>query len=345
MLKVERGYILKTSDIKQKAMQLGYLACGVIPSGVIKEYTQYLDKRVESFPESKELYEQLYNNANLPENAKSIIVCTRRYNQYKAAESLNGLIGKLYQFDGRLPYSNEYRAKIEFEAYLKIFGIGILQCAVPVRLAAAKAGLGKFGRNNFIYSHEHGSYIWIDAWVTDKELDCDTVEENIRLSACNDNCGKCIQACPTRALSGAFSMDRGKCVTQLQCFAKEDKPDVNTRTQMGTWLYGCDACQNACPLNQDKFMETEEFPLLVEFEEYLSPERVLEMDEDTYQNVVNPRFWYIGKEGLWRWKCNTLGSMINSGDKKYHPLIRKSCKHEDIRIGKVAQSGCAKLGI
>ena len=336
---------MKTTDIKQKALQLGYLACGVIPSGAIKEYTRQLDERVKTFPASKELYEQLYNNANLPETANSIIVCTRRYNRYKVPESLIGLIGKVYMFDGRLPFSDEYRVKVEFEAYLKILGIGVLQCIVPVRLAAAKAGLGKFGRNNFIYKPEHGSYIWIDAWVTDQKLDYDTVEDDIHLPACNDNCGKCMKACPTKALSGVFSMDRGKCVTQLQCFAKENEPDGNTRSQMGTWLYGCDACQDACPLNKNKFLETEEFPLSSEFEEYLNPERVLEMDEDTYQNVVNPRYWYIGKEGMWRWKCNILGSMINSGDSKYHSLIKKSRDDEDMRVRKVAQYGCEKLGI
>ena len=336
---------MKTSDLKQKALELGYLACAVIPIGAIKDYAQQLDRRVQSFPDSKELYESLYGLAKPPENAKSIVVCTRRYNRYKVPESLEGLIGKVYMFDGRLPYSDENRTKTEFETYLKVLGLGILKCGVPDRLAAARAGLGKFGRNNFLYSPEHGSYIWIDTWVTDRELDYDAVEDDILLSACSDNCGKCIQACPTKALAGGFSMDRGKCVTQLQCFAKEDAPDENTRAQMGMWLYGCDACQDACPMNKNRFSEAAEFPLLADFEEYISPERILEMDEDSYQNVVNPRFWYIGKEGMWRWKCNALGAMINSGDSKYHSLIKKSCEHEDARIRKVAQFGRDKLGI
>jgi epoxyqueuosine reductase len=84
-------------------------------------------------------------------------------------------------------------------------------------------------------------------------------------------------------------MDRGKCITNISCFSK-DVPKEDIRSKLGLWLYGCDACQDACPLNKDKFNETEEFPLLPEFEEYLKPENILKMDEETYINILNPRF-------------------------------------------------------
>ena len=335
---------MSSREIKQRALQLGYLACGIIPSNLFDEYKEYLDERVKAFPESRELYEFLYGNVRQPENAKSIVVCTQRYNKYKVPEKLAGLFGKVYFFDSRVPYSQEYRASVEFGAYLKLLGMNVIQCMVPVRQAAAKAGLGKFGRNNCIYDPKHGSYIWIEAWVVDKELEYDAIEENTALSACSDGCQKCISACPTKALSGSYLMNRGKCVTQLACYAK-DTLDENTRQQMGLWLYGCDKCQDACPLNKNKFVESQDFPLLKEYEEYLHPERILEMGEDTYENVVNPRFWYAGKDGLWLWKCNALRSMINSGDKKYHSLIKKYCDNGDSRIREIAQWGCAKLGI
>ena len=60
-------------------------------------------------------------------------------------------IGKFYLFDVRLPYVEEHRAQSEFEAFLKNTGLGIVKGGVPDRLAAAKAGLGKFGRNNFFF--------------------------------------------------------------------------------------------------------------------------------------------------------------------------------------------------
>ena len=92
-------------------------------------------------------------------------------------------------------------------------------------------------------------------------------------------------------------------------------------------------------------MESEEFPLSAEFEEYLKPERILEMDEDTYLNIIFPRYWYAGKDNLWLWKRNALRSMINSGENKYHPLIKKCCNHADNRISETARWGCNKLGI
>ena len=336
------GKSVSSKEIKQKALHCGYVACGIIPSTAFSEYKQYLDERVNTFPGSKNFYENMYGMVNPDDNAKSIIVCTQRYNRYKVPASLEGMIGKFYMFDGRVPYSQEFRAKTEFETWLKLNGINILKCGIPARWAAAKAGLGKFGRNNFIYSPEHGSYIWIESWAVDVELECDALQNEIYLSNCNDNCEKCIKACPTKALSGKLSMDMGKCITRLVCSAK-DIPNEEIRPLMGSWIYGCDMCQSACPLNKGKFAETEEFPLLSEFEEYLKPENILEMDDDTYQNIVNPRFWYSGKEGVWRWKCNALRCMINSGDKKYLGLVKKYCDHEDERIREIAQWGCRIL--
>ena len=332
-------------DIKQKALELGYLACGIIPANIFEEYTRYLDERVKTFPESKALYESLYALAHQPDAAKSIVVCTRGYTKYKTPDSLNGLYGKVYMFDGRLPYAHENRMKSEFESYLSICGVNILQCGVPDRWAAAKAGLGKFGRNNFIYDKTHGSYIWIHTWTTDKELEYDVIEENVMAEACGDiGCEKCVGACPTKALSGSLSMNRGKCITHLQCDLNSI-PDEETMSGMGLWLYGCDECQDACPMNRNKFTEREAFPLLAEVEEYLQPERILEMDEATYADIVNPRFWYLGKDGAWLWKCNALRSMINDGGSKYHPFIRACRDCADDRIRKTARWGCEKLGI
>ena len=336
--------IMIAQDIKRMALQLGYTACGIIPSASFDEYAQYLDERVKSFPESKELYRLLYGLVQPPENSKSIIVCTWRYNRYKVPEQLDGVIGKLYLFEFIDPVSRDYGVYEEFKEYLESLGMNTLKGYMPARWLAAKAGLGKFGHNNFIYDPEHGSYIWIDAWPVDVELDYDAAPENTTLSECSQGCRKCIEACPTKAMPGGFSMDRGKCAAHLSYFSKGVPPE-DIRTQMGSWLYGCDACQDACPLNKGKFTQTQELPLLSELEEYLKLEKILEMDADTYINILYQQFRYPGKDGLWLWKCNALRSMINSGNAKYHHLIKQRCDDPDERIREVARWGCEKLNI
>ena len=131
----------------------------------------------------------------------------------------------------------------------------------------------------------------------------------MRLPDCDEGCNKCINSCPTNALSGEHTMDMGKCITYL--FSKEIT-DEKLSKQMSKWIYGCDVCQDVCPHNQNKYNEAEEFPLLTEHSELLDLKRIMEMDEETYKNVINPRFWYVGENGLQIWKQNAKRAIENS---------------------------------
>ena len=333
-----------SKKIKEKAKALGYTACGIIPATAFSEYLSELDERSRLFPKSKKHYDELRFFATPPKSAKSIIVCTQRYNKYMVPKESEPYIGKMYLFDNRVSYTCENRVNTEFETFMKVLGLNMIEAPVPDRWAGARAGLGRFGRNNFLYDADHGSYIIINTWLVDKELDFEETPENISLSACGDNCHKCIEACPTGALSGKLKMDMGKCICRVQ-FDKEDALSEKMREQMGVWIYGCDACQDVCPVNKDKFIESEEYPLLKEFGELVEPESILGMDEQTYRKVLNPRFWYAGEDNLWLWKCNSLRAMINSKDPKYHTLIKRNSENEDKRISQMAKWGCEKLGI
>ncbi|MCL2378803.1 MAG: hypothetical protein FWC77_06730 [Defluviitaleaceae bacterium] len=328
-----------TNKIKEKAVQLGYSGCGIIPAEIFEEYNKSLDERAKSFPESKEFYESQAGRAVPPANSKSIIVCVRGYNHYKIPPKLEKHIGKYYLFHGGIPYSQAFAAKAEFEAFLQVSGIGILKSQPPpVRWAAAKAGLGKFGRNNFIFTNQHGSHTHIDTWVVDTALEYGNPAADYLMPGCKAGCRKCIQACPTKALNGDFSMDRSKCITHLM-YEKKPLPS-ELRAQMGQWLYGCDVCQDVCPMNKGKLTNTEDFPLLSQYEEHIEPEKILLMDDDTYTNIVYPRFWFAGKDATLTWQCNALRCMINSGDARYRKLIQECSNHPEPRIRGIARWGC-----
>lgn len=337
------GNINLSSRIKEKAREIGYDLCGITSVDQIEEYALHLDERIKNFPESRELYENLYPLAFPQKNvewAKSIIVCVRRYGKYNIPEELDEYFGKSHLVDGRLKYSAEYSWKLDFEAYLNELGLKNAYAIVPARLAAANAGLGRIGKNNFFYTKEYGSWVSIETWVTDSEMEYD---EPARSLNCPEGCNRCIDSCPTGALDKPLSMNRGKCIAQLT-----NMPNLQTeelRKDMGTWVYGCDICQNVCPKNKNTWEEKEDFIDLSDITPYLSLESIWKMDERTFLDVIQPRFWYIGQDGLWIWKCNALRAMINSRDPKYHSYIKKALENPDQNIRRTALWACQQLGI
>lgn len=329
--------------IKEKAYVSGYDLCGIIEAKSFNEFNNYLKKRIEKFPKSAHLYEKLYSLGEPVEKAdwaKSIIVCVRRYNKYKLPEDIDRLFGKVYLFDGRLSYSNEYSGKINFGNYLKEQGMRVYEDGVSARWAAVKAGLGQFRKNNFLYT-EFGSFVWIDTWMVDVKLDYDNESVN-KAVPCPENCNKCIKSCPTKALSEDFAMDRGACIAQLSFYSSE-LPTEEVREKMGTWVYGCDVCQDVCPMNANKWNEEEKFPEIDKISESLSLEQIFNMDENTVLDVLYPRFWYISKDRIWLWKCNVLRAMANSGDIKYIKLIKQACNDNNDKVRNMALWALEKL--
>lgn len=124
--------------------------------------------------------------------AKSVVVCITRYGKYKIPEHLEGLIGKYYLYDHKLqPSSKGFTDNDAFEAYLKELGLKTakeLHGVPSARWAAYKAGLGVIRKNNFFYT-AHGSWMIIDTWLIDQELE---LIETPDLPDCPENCTKCV---------------------------------------------------------------------------------------------------------------------------------------------------------
>lgn len=340
---------LLAEEVKATAHELGYDLCGIMRADTIQEYITYLDDRIKNFPGSRHLYEDLYDLAypgDKVERTKSVIVCIRTYSRYNIPPEINKYIAKYYLFDRRLEYSSEYAQDESFEKFLSAMGMRTLKNEVSARWAAVKAGLGTFGHNNFIYTR-FGSWIWIDTWIVDMEMQYD--EPSPRTVDCPPNCRRCVEACPTKALSAPLMMDMGKCVAQLSYYSGEIYPNElipePLREQMGTWVYGCDICQEVCPRNKSKWSAKGSFPGLDELVELVKLENIVRMDEKTFLDIIQPRFSYIGQDGLWIWKCNALQAMTNSGDIKYHECIREACTDENTNVREMAEWACKKLNI
>lgn len=335
--------------IKDKAIALGFDHCGIVKVDAVAEYALCLEERIKAFPESKPYYDYLSRLAAPQKNydwAKSIIVCAARYGKYKVPENIDNYIAKLYLCGGyKQPnYSKEYSSITAFETFLTGEGIKFakeLLGITPARMCAVKANLGVIRKNNFLYT-EHGSWVWLETWLIDKELEY--AESEKKIPSCPPDCSKCIDACPTGALRSQFLTDMGTCIARLT-YSQTGQAPEHLRDKMGKWIYGCDDCQNACPMNNGKWEEKEEYPRLDELTEYISPEKIAEMDEKTLVDIMTPLFWIIGKDKLWMWKCNAIRSMANSNDAKYNCYIKKLCDDDNENVRQAANWACEKLGI
>ncbi len=116
------------------------------------------------------------------------------------------------------------------------------------RSFACASGMGFIGKNNMLIMPEYGSYVFLVEILTTAFLSLSDSEPTE--NQCG-SCSRCIDACPTGALDGPFSMDASRCLSYLTI---EHRGEVSHETgkKMGDCFFGCDACQEACPFNGDK---------------------------------------------------------------------------------------------
>jgi epoxyqueuosine reductase len=146
-----------------------------------------------------------------------------------------------------------------------------------------------------------------------------------------------MQACPTGALCAPFTMNRSACITCITTFAGWDLTSEPHQAAIDTWLYGCDMCQDACPFNKKAWTQDEDFPQLEEVASLMVPEKIVAMDYPTLLAQVQPRFWYISKKNLWRFKTAALNAMLNRFEPACLPLIMSARDDEDERVRHMAE--------
>jgi epoxyqueuosine reductase len=115
--------------------------------------------------------------------------------------------------------------------------------ALVDRQAAYRAGLGWYGKNTNLLLPGRGSWFVLGAVVTDAPL---SPAEHPVADGCG-TCRRCMPACPTGALIAPGVLDARRCLAWL-LEAPGDFP-FEYRVALGDRIYGCDDCQEVCPVN------------------------------------------------------------------------------------------------
>ena len=114
------------------------------------------------------------------------------------------------------------------------------------RALAARGGLGWIGKNTNLLTHARaGSWVFLGAVITSAELESDMP---VRTSC--GSCTRCLGGCPTGALVAPQTIDARRCISYLT-IEHPGALDATEASAIGSWIFGCDVCQEVCPVNAE----------------------------------------------------------------------------------------------
>ena len=204
------------------------------------------------------------------------------------------------------------------------------------RAAAERAGIGFFGKNTNILTPSHGSWVFLSQVITDLEL-----KPDLPLSKNCGDCVRCIDACPTNAIVAPYTIDNRRCISFFTIELRGPIP-IEMRPLIGDWVFGCDICQDVCPVNREAKFSTE-----VYFQKrrgFAAPELLplLEMDDNAFSlKFRNSAIKRAKRVGLQRNVCVALG---NIGDPSAIPALSKALNKADPVVKMHAAWALGRIG-
>jgi len=242
--------------IKQTAKEVGFDICGISKATFLEEEAPRLEKwlRRGMHGEMKYMthyYDMRLDPRKLVEGSKSVISVLLNY--YPEKTPIDSEAPKISKYAYGKDYHFVIRDKLtemvsKMQKEIGHFSARVFTDSAPVmdKVWAKKSGLGWIGKNANLLNKKMGSFFFIGEIICDLELEPDSPVE--------DHCGtctKCIDACPTDAITDAYIVNGSKCISYatIELKATLKIPD-EFKNKMDNWAFGCDICQDVCPWNR-----------------------------------------------------------------------------------------------
>jgi epoxyqueuosine reductase len=334
--------MLHTQTIKEYAYSLGFDMVRITTAEAFPEAERVIKERIaqglmDGLPwfTTERADVSCHPDALLPD-AKSIIALAMFY-LTEEPDTTEGITprGRISRYAWGNDYHEIIKPKLQqFSTWLGEYARAEMGEAVETRpfvdtgrmvdrAVAQRAGLGWYGKNTNILTKGWGSWVFLAEIVTNLPLEYDTPIKT--------NCGSCelcLHACPTQALPNPYELDNTRCISFLTIELRGSIP-LELRPLMGNLIFGCDICQEVCPVNR-----VAERRLPVSFQRHVefrprppvgsSPELIplLSLTEEQFrERFRRSPIRRAKRRGLLRNVCVALG---NSGDPQAVPALIKA---------------------
>ena len=190
---------------------------------------------------------------------------------------------------------------------------------------AALAGLGWQGKNTMVLNGEHGQWMFLGFILTTFPFPVDKPVQD----RCG-SCTRCIDVCPTQAITAPYQLDARKCISYLTIEHKGSIPD-QYRRQIGDHLYGCDDCLDVCPWNKWARKTRE---AAFDARKYPDPRELLALDEEGFNSLfAGSPIRRLKRSRFQRNVCIVLG---NTGTLQDLPALEEAASGADALLSEHA---------
>jgi epoxyqueuosine reductase len=290
--------------IKDEALQLGFMDCGIARAEFLEEEAPRLEAWLKKDMHGKMGYMENHFDKRLDprllvEGAKSVISLTLNY--FPEERQLDPSAPKLSKYAYGMDYHTVIKDKLfqllDFiNTHIGEVGGRAFVDSAPVldRAWAKKAGIGWVGKNSNIISKKNGSFFFLAELIIDLELEYDSPFSTDHCGTCT----KCIDACPTEAILSPSIIDAKKCISYLTIELKDEIPET-FNDKMDNWMFGCDICQDVCPWNRFSVPHSEP--------SFKPNEQLLNMKKEDWMDITEDVFKTLFKHSaVKRTKFNGL---------------------------------------
>lgn len=276
-----------TVFIKSEALRLGFDICGIAEAGTagtdtIATYNRWIEQERHGTMQYLERNcDKRFNPTRLAEGCRSIIVVAMNYMPQRPIEGIASYaIGKDYH---KVIKERLYTLLNRINGIQPVNGRAFCDSApVLERYWAEKAGIGWIGHNRQLTVKGKGSYFFLGELLIDIELVYDTPAGK---KFCG-RCRKCIENCPTGALTEE-GFDARRCLSYLTIEYRGELPE-NIGEKMKNNFYGCDCCLKVCPHN--RFARPNNIP------EFMPSKELEGMDRVKWKGLTKEQYKRLFKE-------------------------------------------------